>query len=599
MRVVGWASRTVLLLALIALSLAPLIAGAQAAFAITITDPPEGAQITGPFTVQGTSTVPPEKQLTLKVFATSTNEQLITLPLPVSGEVGQLGSFRIVLSYIVVGDTPALIQVVYTAADGSVVAKAEVHVVLRKYEVTPGPNTDGPDALSAVQLALTDYEARVQVVTPIPLSVADNTFNDGCLGLARPGETCTQGQVDGKIVKLSFGGVTYTYHVGNNQARLDESQSGPINVQGGGKIPKPLADASAATGVKLFVPTRPSGPFEGLFFKRVDWENGVVTIVWGADNNPVDIQIIERGGNAVPTVTKPTGENIKIGSVDVQVQVDNGRRYVEWLIQTTVVHLSVPQNISNSDLAALANGFTLLGAGQPGQTNPLNWTQFGNLTLNLAEPIRSAEMARQALMGLLKPVRRGGIISIQARRFADGCLELGRNGENCTAIATPGYVIGIADTELYRYHVAGSVVRLNRANSELRDKNGADYASLDAARSAAPFILAAPTDTNLALLGIQVSQDNNAFVALLLYRDNQTGGVLALRETASGALPGGTGQDPQVTIRGAQVPVRSEGGGRSVSFIFQQVDRAVLVTLWSSPEIKVEDLTRIANSLAA
>jgi hypothetical protein len=575
-------------------------ANAQAAFTIQITTPSEGAEIAGPFTLEGTTTVPPEKQLTLKVFTTATNEQLIAQPIPATGEVGQQGTFRVVLSYSVAGTTPALIQVLYTSPqDGSVVAQSEVRVVLRKYDLTPAPQSGDNTPVAAVALALADYEGRVQVVTPIPLEVVDRTFNNACLDLPRPGESCNQVQAEGKVVKLGFGGLTYTYHVSSIEARLDEAQSGPLNLQSGARVPKFLADASAATGVKLFVPVSPSGPFEGMYFRRVDWENNGVTITWGAENNPLEITIAERTGSAAPAPTKPTGEAIKIGSADIPVQVGDGRRYVEWVIQSTVITLSVPENIGNADLAALANSFSLLGSTLPGQTNPLNWNQFTRLTLALPEPIRSVEMARQALMGVMKPIRQGAVISIQARRFGNGCLDLARQGEACTEVVTPGFVIGVADTELYRYHVAGSIIRLNRENSELTNRTGVDFATLDAARNALPFALAAPTeDIDATLLAIQVTQVQNMPVALLIYRHNPTGGVFSLRESGQGALPAPSGQTASITVKGAQVLVGSQGGGKAASFIFQQVDRATLVTLWASPEIRTEEMADIANALA-
>src|SRR5689334_8616603 len=148
--------KVMLLFVLLALPLTPI--AAQSAFAIQITAPTEGAQINGPFALQGTTTVPPEKQLTLKVFATATNEQIIALQIPVSGEVGQPGTFRVTLSYKVNATTPALIQVSYTSQDGTVAAKSEVRVVLRKYDVTPAPGSGDNSVIAAVALALADYE---------------------------------------------------------------------------------------------------------------------------------------------------------------------------------------------------------------------------------------------------------------------------------------------------------------------------------------------------------------------------------------------------------------------------------------------------------
>jgi hypothetical protein len=592
----GIALKLLILLALVGLSLTPTISRAQSAFTITITEPAEGARISGPFTLRGTTVVPAERQLALRITATSTGERIIEQALPVAGQVGQQGTFSILINYTVSAATPALIQVLYfSPKDGSILARGEVRVVLRKYNA-PGVSVTDDLSVAAVRFALADYEARVQVVTPIPLSVEDGAFNDSCLGLVRPGEACIQGQVAGKRVKLSFGGVTFTYHVGNNQVRLNEAESAPVKPKGS-SVPKLLAEASAVTGVKLYVPPKLSGPFEGLYFRRVDWENGVVTISYGADSSPIDFKIVEKAGTTVPA--NPGGETVQIGTATVPVQVADGRRSVTWVIQSTLVTLSVPQNISSADLATLANSFALLGSTLPGQINPQDKAQFTRLTLNLPEPMRSVEMAREAFMALVRPSRQGVVIAVQAKQFSDSCLGLTRQNEACPAAVTPGYVIGIADTELYRYHVAGSVVRLNRPNSELRNKNGVDYAAVDAVRAAAPFVVA-PADANLMLLGAEIDAGNNAPDALLLYRDGKTGGVLALRETMGGALPNPATSGQTITINGQQYDVTSDANGRTVVFVFPSgADKHVLVTLWASPEVGIDDISRITNSLAA
>jgi hypothetical protein len=592
----GIALKLLVVLAWVGLSLTPSISQAQSAFAIVITEPAEGAQINGPFTLRGTTLVPLERQLALRITSTSTGERIIEQALPLAGEVGQQGTFSIVINYTVASATPALIQVLYfSAKDGSILARGEVRVVLRKY-TAPGISASEDLSVAAIRFALDDYQARTQAVTPIPLSVEDTAFNDSCLGLVRPGESCIQGQVAGKRVRLSSGGQTFTYHVGNNQARLNEAEGAPVKPKGS-SVPKLLAEASAVTGVTLYVPPKLSGPFQGLYFRRVDWDNGVVTISYGAENNPIDFRIVERAGTAVPA--HPGGESIQIGTNTVPVQVADGRRSTTWVIQSTLITLSVPQSIGNADLATLANSFALLGSTLPGQINPQDKAQFTRLTLNLPEPVRSAEMAREALMALVKPPRQGVIIAVQAKQFSDSCLGLARQNEACPAAVTPGYVIGIADSELYRYHVAGSVVRLNRPNSELRNKRGVDYASLDAVRAAAPFV-AAPADANLTLLGAEINPVNNAPEVLLLYRDGATGGVLALRETMSGALPNPATSGQTITISGQQVNVQSDSNGQTVVFVFQSgADRQVLVTLWASPEIGIDDVARLANSLTA
>src|SRR5262249_20083181 len=193
-----------------------------------------------------------EKQLTLQITALQSGTVLANTFLPVTGDPGSLGKFSISANFNVGGDTPILIVVSYSF-NGSVVAAAQVHATLR-----PGNAAQGASQpvsligdLAAVRLALQDYEGRVQVVTPMPISIEDRVFNDNCLGLPRTAELCIQGQIDGKVVKLNYGGMPFTYHVGNNQARLNANESSQVALKASNSIPKVLADATAATGVKL------------------------------------------------------------------------------------------------------------------------------------------------------------------------------------------------------------------------------------------------------------------------------------------------------------------------------------------------------------
>ncbi len=590
-RVISWFT-------LIFILIMPQAIRAQGNITIQIASPTEGAQITGPFVLQGTTTVPPEKQLSLRVIATSTNEILVTQAIPTVGEVGQLGTFSFPINYVVTAATPALIQVYYAPAQSTTIqAKTEVRVVLRPFAATPVPSGDAA-AFAAVQLALSEYEARIQTLTPIPVSVEAHTFDTDCLGLPRGTENCIAGQVDGQIVKLAYGGATYIYHVGNSQARFSETESGSIPQQGTIKAPKLLIEASQSTGIKLYVPVGLSGPFTGLYFSRVDWANGQVSIVYSAQGNPVDIQIVESAGNAQPSANAPNGETVQIAGLTRQVETGNGRKSVSWVIQGTVVKISVPDSIGTSDLAALASSFSVLGSSQPGQTSSYDRKQFGKLTMNLPEPMRSVEMAREAFMDLVRLQRQGAIISVQNRQFTDNCLQLPRQGESCTGGATPGYVIGIADSELYRYHVAGGTIRLNRDNSELVNKLGTDYVSVDPLRGTVPYGVAVPVDATL--LGAQTSTINNVLTALLIYRDNQTNAVFALTESDQGVLPAASDQDQKITVKGVDVPIKNAGIGLVAVFVFtRDGKKPTLVSFWADPALGVDGLNRIANALTA
>jgi hypothetical protein len=594
--------RLITLAVLAIISLWTVTARAQDTITIKIIEPTDGALITGPFVLRGDATVPADKALTLRVLAAEVDAELAMSPIPVTGEVGAQGTFSINLDFKVEADTPIILEL------SSGIDKARVRVTLRPepkviiITATPAPaaanvaptidpNAPVPDAqLAAVQLALAEYSGRVQLVTPIPLSIEDRTFTDQCLGLSRPNEMCPPGEVNGKVVRLSFGKDIYVYYVTYNQARLSLNESAQVNQQGNSPIAKIFSDAMTATGVRLFIPKRFTGPFQGLLRSRVEWDSGIVTIVYAAEGNPVNVTITEKPyipEQPLPAVDT-TKENITIGSTAAQVITANGTKSATWVIQGTVVTVSVPEALATTDLAEFANGFSAPGSTDPGQLSPYDRNQFDRLTMNLSEPLRSIEMARQALISFFALPRKGGIVAVTQKPFKDTCLELARQGEQtCTPAVTPGYVIGIADTELFRYHVSGNAIRLNRENSELVDKfNTNDFASPEAAKDLLPFPIIAPTDPGLTLLGIQVGLTNNVNSALLIYRDEKTKGVIALRENA--------------TNGGSPAAPASVNGDKSTNEVFtaaQPNGKATLISLWASPELGPEDLSRIKASL--
>ncbi len=596
---------------------------AQDNFTIQIQEPADGAVISGSFRLHGIATVPPEKQLTLVVTSATSGTVLATQSLPVSGDVGTQGTFDLSISFNVAGDTPVVIQVVYRSPnDGSVIAVQQVHVTLQKAGTTgaptlvPPPSAIPPTAsaptlvpaptvvsaatlpsstltaidpmLAAAQLALGDYEARTQIVTPIVINVQTRTFNNSCLELGHPNEQCSSDPVDGSVVKLSYGGAIFTYHVGNNQARMNRATSASLKHKQEG-IPKLLSDAATAMGATLYLPQRLTGPFQGLPLNHIGWDNGVVTMIYSLDGNPTSFTVIEKALPS-PSPLSAAGQgvaSVTIGTYKAPIQNSGVQQSISWAIDGTLVTLNVPSTISVGDLTDLANGFAVLGSTQPGQINPLDSSNFDKLTVALPEPIRSAEMARQAFLDLVNPLRKGHVIAVQSRIFTDTCLELPRfNEPNCEP--TPGYVIGIADTELYRYHVAGNSIRLFRDNSALLDKLSEDYASPAAAQAAVKFHVVAPTDSNLILTGVQGITAQAAPSVTLFYHDQASGGSFSLVETAAGNVPA------------VQPAIADNLGVVTATFAFPDSGPGqTLIALWASPELGASGIARVKNSFTA
>src|SRR5258708_10235954 len=213
---------SLLIFALLVMLATPRFSQAQGVISITIVEPTAGAVISGALTVRGTATVPPEKQLTLRITATDSGAVLAMTSIPVGGTVGQPGSFSISANFAINADTPILIEVLYIK-DNNIVAKQQVNVMLHNANIDPS-------GTAAIRLALGEYEARVKVAVPMPISVEDHGFNDNCLSLPRPGEQCTPQHVDGKVVKLSIGGATGGYFVepAGPPAQLSPNEKAPI-----------------------------------------------------------------------------------------------------------------------------------------------------------------------------------------------------------------------------------------------------------------------------------------------------------------------------------------------------------------------------------
>src|SRR5712692_3106792 len=157
---------SLIILALLLTLATPRISQAQGNINITIVEPAAGTMISGALTVRGTATVPPEKQLTLRITATDSGAVLAMTSIPVNGTVGQPGPFSISANFAVNADTPILIEVLYVK-DNNAVAKAQVNVTLHNANIDPS-------GTAAIRLALGEYEARVKVAVPMPISVEDH-----------------------------------------------------------------------------------------------------------------------------------------------------------------------------------------------------------------------------------------------------------------------------------------------------------------------------------------------------------------------------------------------------------------------------------------
>lgn len=79
--------------------------------------------------------------------------------------------------------------------------------------VTSGENTQSGSVEPAAEAARKDLTAKLSVdensITIV--KVTDTTWNDGCLGLGGPAESCLQALVPGFSVEMLASGKTYTY----------------------------------------------------------------------------------------------------------------------------------------------------------------------------------------------------------------------------------------------------------------------------------------------------------------------------------------------------------------------------------------------------
>lgn len=115
-----------------------------------------------------------------------------------------------------------------------------------------------------------------------------------------------------------------------------------------------------------------------------------------------------------------------------------------------------------------------------------NISDNGNNT-RLPSRVRDA-VIRAASSHLRVQPRQLNITQAQARDWRDGCLELAEPNRLCTQQVIPGWrvVVGIKDTNLiYHTNESGSVVRLNRKESDIDNKGLSDKAERAVLRAAA------------------------------------------------------------------------------------------------------------------
>jgi hypothetical protein len=123
-----------------------------------------------------------------------------------------------------------------------------------------------------------------------------------------------------------------------------------------------------------------------------------------------------------------------------------------------------------------------------------------------------------------------------------------------------------------------------------------EYDDIETIRDSVTYGVSTPKIADAVLLSIQITYftDGN-FGSLLLYRDTKYGGVFALQESNYVVLAPENGSR---VVLGTSTQINKDNGAWRV-FIFNEDSlKPSLVSLWTSPEIPVDDIARIKNSLS-
>ncbi|MEA5569895.1 hypothetical protein [Calothrix sp. UHCC 0171] len=240
----------------------------------------------------------------------------------------------------------------------------------------------------------------------------EKTWNNGCLGLAKPGELCTQALVPGWQVTVGDGKQSWIYHT-NRNGRIFRVSGQNIPNNNLAKLPANIRNSvlkHAADFLKL-----PISQLTIIQSEKRDWKNGCLELV---ESGRVCSQII------VP------GWKVFVGTKEkVLVYHTNAQGSVIRLNQTEsdIKDKQLPVNVRNNILKAAA--------------------EYSNLSVSELRIVEVGEIT------------------------VDGCLSLPKPGESCTKIAQPAWKVTVqARKQKLVYHAKkdGSQVRLNLFASNLQ-----------------------------------------------------------------------------------------------------------------------------------
>ncbi|BAZ41371.1 hypothetical protein NIES4101_73370 [Calothrix sp. NIES-4101] len=278
----------------------------------------------------------------------------------------------------------------------------------------PTENTKSQNLPSSVKNAIFRDLSKKQGILISNIDVIqyqEKTWNNGCLGLAKPGELCTQALVPGWQVTVGDGKQNWIYHTNKNGRLFRISdQKIPNNVV---KVPEKIRNAvlrRAAILLKL-----PISQLTIIQSEKRDWKNSCLEL---AEAGRVCSQIIVPGWKIVVG----SKEQVLVYHTNEQGSVIRLNRK-----ESEIKDKQLPVNVRNNILKAAA--------------------EYSNV-----------------------PVSELRILDIE-EITVDGCLSLPKPGEICTKIAQPAWKVTVqARKQKLVYHAQkdGSQVRLNLFASNLQ-----------------------------------------------------------------------------------------------------------------------------------
>ncbi len=278
-------------------------------------------------------------------------------------------------------------------------------------------NQNLPESVS--QAVIQDLSRRTNI-NPNKLKIirySQQTWNNGCLGLAKPGEFCTQALVEGWRVVLSDGNKQWIYHTNSNGRSLRLANANLTPKQPRVNLPDYVKDSVLkAAAERLNIP---ESKLIIMQSKQQTWNDGCLEL---------------GGDDEVCTEVLILGWRVIVGAPE----------------QSLVYHSNYTGSVVRLNEEA----------------SEISQKPKINLPKNIVQQVLNTASLESKL-----PVDKLQIVEVTKQKWSDACLGIDEPKTGCASVTVPGWKVTVSDGKQHRVYRVGQVVSIkyDKDASEISD----------------------------------------------------------------------------------------------------------------------------------